>query len=379
MSKVTVFLLSIAVMVGYTNCGKPQHVVNGVVASSAYCESQILQVFEKTYYPFLVQKCAGCHATGPGFGFFASDNSERAIDSFLSIGESKIKMMAVNAAHNPPYTSPDNQPVINTAAAEFGPAKQIYDQCLQSGSEDGPSTFLKLNPKVMNAKTGNTWTKVNWDLIADVESGAETFEATLSVEVRINKLSASSAFSAYEFRNPTINSRVHNLKIQGFNMVVNDDPMNTITSYNNLNKVAVAGGDVNLGQGLANAYVVMSQEIRASDSVHVEFVGIGQTSDTSGGGIPTPTPIATPTPTPPDVITYTYLKSTFLKDKGCLGCHAGGTLNLNMHTGTTGAQMNAAKILQSVENQSMPKNNPGSNTAEQIMMIRKWVDAGAPL
>ncbi|MBX9766394.1 MAG: hypothetical protein K2X47_03905 [Bdellovibrionales bacterium] len=97
----------------------------------AKCQIVLLESFQKTTYPFLVTNCSACHSSGPGNGFFASEDSAAAFEAYTKKGDTKIFAFAIGS-HKQPFTGPQHTASIESLKAEATRRDLAYKACLSA-------------------------------------------------------------------------------------------------------------------------------------------------------------------------------------------------------------------------------------------------------
>lgn len=161
MKKVLIGGAIVALLMVYQNCSfDAKH--SGDFASSfgKSCQAILKTAYRNTYYSSWFrsgnnsQNCTPCHAGGGEAGptrSFAHSDFEKAFEAFSTIGRTRVQLNGVNPAHKPPHTGPQNQSIIDSAAATWRAAEAAAADCSGSVevvtvSKAAPANVYTTNP-----------------------------------------------------------------------------------------------------------------------------------------------------------------------------------------------------------------------------------------
>jgi hypothetical protein len=337
----------------------------------------LLNVYKTTFYPFVSQTCKNCHISGPGIGTFASTDVNASFTSFMSIGSTLISSQAVNDNHKPPYTGSQNQGIINSINAAWGPAQTAYASCVaEHGGGTSSAYVVKSNNMQVPAKLSTTFVRMEWDL--ETQSSAKV-PLVGGIDIRLSVIGGVNR--GYEFRNPTLrlkSTAKDTYTVSAINLYLNNNLQTEITTYANVTASITTMTDLNLSPGTANALDAVTAA--STDMIAIEFETLKSSSGTPNPGTtPTSTPTPTPTVTPVQMITWTQLTAAGgVIAQNCAGCHGTsvqyGGLNLLNYTA---AKTAAPNIRSRVTNSNNPMPPTGLLPTTQQNMIVNWIDQGA--
>jgi mono/diheme cytochrome c family protein len=238
-----IFILSlILVPFFYNSCaGKHDEGSLNLSSTKGICDAILKAEFETGYWPFVrdVRACVGCHATGPGSGFFANSNLDLAYDAFKAKGEATIASYATDKAVHAKGNKTGEQFHIDTVALlrpKWTAAQAAYNECaIANANHDDddtdnpeivvPSKFtIKKSyttaPIVPPANTSATVT-MSWDLGTQMEKAADNV-AGLTFEMILTAQDLGSGNTQYSFNNPRlINASASAAYIKGIAVKVN--------------------------------------------------------------------------------------------------------------------------------------------------------------
>jgi mono/diheme cytochrome c family protein len=370
-------------VVAFNNCGEGFTMANlssvsgGSVefstAGGESCEEAIVKVYASTFHPFLNQTCGGCHvAGGIGLGVFGSPDVVSSYTAFANVGASKISSQAVNAAHKPPYTGPQNQARITEINAYWGAAQDKYAQCLVDSGQAQVSSKVKSATMTVPANLATTFVTMTFDLASATPS------VPLTATIDIRRAIINNVTQGYEFRNPTLrlkNTSSGSYQVKTVNLYINMTKAEEVTTYQNVSAVISTTTATNLSAGTANAIAVMTPN--TGDVIALEYETLASTTATSPSATPTATATATATPTS---VTYTQLAGTGgVFANNCFSCHsasnARGGLDLTKYAS---AKTAAANIQARMNNSNNPMPTSGILSEAQRAMVDVWVANGAP-
>jgi hypothetical protein len=272
----------------FQNCGEPSHLDSSFLASLdlSGCAGPLKQLFATSYYPMALNKCATCHATGPGNGLFANANFETAFAGFQSLRHLRWERNAVNSGHHPPFTGPVNQPLVDQYSPSFASLEAGFNTCVNPNSATATKTIGKYNPliitRAMQAAANNRFAPLSFDLDLDIAQGDPTlppvikFPATFSIDVAVAHAGGVlTVNSGYEFRNPTITLKATApvgaiLHVKGIRILVNGQLLTDLTSYSLLAADVNVTTPFNLALGFAFGLGIYTP-VAATDLISIQF------------------------------------------------------------------------------------------------------------
>lgn len=172
-----------------------------------------MDLFSKTYHPFLVTNCASCHVPGgEGKGAFSSGGVLVAYNAFSVTGYDLVSNNAVDIGHKPPSTGPQHLDAVNLLKDQWIKGVENIAQCKAGGGGPDPNPVdeshrIETRSLGVNAPENETPVTVRWSLPTDLleKSGAITLPeipgAELSIVVKRGRLGPK---VIYEISQPTL-------------------------------------------------------------------------------------------------------------------------------------------------------------------------------
>jgi hypothetical protein len=375
------------IMISFNNCSMvaPPIELSSSAPSTLFfsggCEADLMNLYSRTYYPFLTQTCRACHTNGPGIGQFGHFDFSTSYEAFTSIGREKIHNQALNAAHQPAYTGPQNLTRLSPFVSQWEAAETAFANCQGLSPNQGLVTLHKTDSLVAQRAGTTTWTPLSWNLeteMADTDKRG-LYRATATIEVRVATIGG--VRRGYEFRNPSLRLNVagNGYTIKGLMLSINNKIVSDVTTYSQLEMGVNSTTNTILAPGSGFALAVMDMN-SATDVFALEFGEIkdGVTAPTTGGGTPPPT-----APVLPSRVTWTQLVSTDATlgvfTRYCNSCHnaanARGALNLLDYNQARAAANNIQSRMNSSSN-PMPPTGPAPFESREL--IRIWIQSGTP-
>lgn len=251
------------VAVLFNNCS-PEHAGNSndqfsvlnEVVFNACAFSDEMDLFAKTYHPFLNSRCSNCHIEGgEGKGTFASSGLLVAYNAFSVVGYEMVSEFATNPGHKPPYTGTDNQPQIDLLKQQWVKGLENILECKSGGTPVDPNpvdetTRLLTKSIGINAPTNGTVT-ITWDLNADILDKGTPLPvvpgAQLSLRVRRYNLGPK---PIYEISLPSVKgSTGTDFRIQSLLVALNGKIVPNQTTFRYIDEGIYQGSDVVLAPG----------------------------------------------------------------------------------------------------------------------------------
>lgn len=383
------------VLVFFTACGRvgfnAEKGLSTDFASQGVCESQLKQVYGKTYFPILNQSCNNCHSNGHG-----SRNLGISFSSFMQKGESLIEYKATHP-HGDNGINLTNE--IAALKPEWNSGQEIYLSCLASNT--GGSGRLRVDAKAVpniqqtirtNPTTGllenttgtNSWKAVEWDIEAEVPMAARgQFQAFLKAEARF--AIQSGQVIGFEIRNPLMRLKTagvagKNIEVNGLNLFLDNELQFNVTTYIGISKVVTATTETPLAPGAAYA-MAWYPEAQNSTTLSFEISSIAHTAsngEDSGGG---------PGPGGGTQVRFNDLIGTDpqlgIFRAVCFACHNQGAnsplgLDLSDYNISRGRITQIlARINSNEPNFRMPRGGPALTQAQKDV-IANWANGGTP-
>ncbi len=366
---------------------------DGVTASftqfSGSCEAPLMNTFGSTYYQTFKNKCATCHQNGPGLGSFANADFQTAYNAFNSLGRTRVERNFLNAAHQATITGAMNQSLVDRSQTAWTKAEESFAKCAKDSGDDvipglEMLTLHKSDARIMqNARTGNPWVKLEWDLANEMASSADRgkYLMLFSIEVRVSV--SGLVNRGYEFRNPTVRLKENATTPYRINKIffsINESKLYDVTTFSQLSALIVSMTDFNLAPNAANALAVTS--VRGGDSFAIAFGRLQTESGTIGGTTGGGTTGGTEPPLP-TTVTHTQLMSTDVNlnviNRACVSCHSGANPRAGLNLSNYTSAQNAAALMVERMNDSLNSMPPTGMLSERDReLVRIWQTGGTP-
>lgn len=227
----------LAVALLFNNCS-PQHVNDSQadgfslaqeITFTACAFKDDMDLFTKTYQPFLTQHCSSCHVQGgQGKGAFASSGALVSYNAFNVVGYEMIGDFATNDAHKPPYTGAQNGSAIALLENQWIAGLENIASCAGNGGISLPvideSQRLETFSKGINAPETGAPVTLTWTLPNDIndKNGTVTVPAVggsvLSISVRKTTVGGK---PMYEINQPTLRAIGTDILIQSIIVKLN--------------------------------------------------------------------------------------------------------------------------------------------------------------
>lgn len=214
----------------YNNCA-PEHKSSSSSSLSTgvwSCADQLdnLSLFSKTYHSFLMNKCSSCHSGGgPGPGAFASSGVQLALNSFTSLGFSRINTKATDG--HSPSSGQQNIAETNTLTNLWVDGLQTIERCRQSGAGEltqvqDDTSRLQLISRAINPNVNGPVT-LTWNLQTDVRptagyNAADFANVRLSATVEIFQRPG---VFAYVISNPILSTTSSDIHLESLLFKIN--------------------------------------------------------------------------------------------------------------------------------------------------------------
>lgn len=389
--------LSLTLMMGaFQNCDmKSSHVAydDNMVFSSTSCEGIVAQAYQKTYYATFRNSCTTCHDSGGSSGRpFASSNFNEAVQSFMSIGRTKIENNATNPGHKPPNTGPQHQALITASDQIWKQAEQAGVDCFSGGAI---RTIEKRLPSTVYTTTpGNTaaWPRLSFDFRTELANPEELpFVANVTMSIEVRRFRVGNVDMGYEVKNPRAlvngTNATEKYRIKDIRIRKNGSLMSDFTFFSEVDRVFTGAAETLLLTGgnfsavtplgpVANTDTIGLQLGKMETGAYLVVPGTGGGSGSSGGG----TPVQIPTRvTHTNLISNDQIVGVF--NRYCVSCHrtgneAGG-LNLQDYTESFGLRQTIRSRMNNAAN-PMPPQGLINDNGIALQVIDVWLSSGAP-
>lgn len=356
----------------------------GNIQFSGSCDADLMNLYQRTYFPFLKQNCGSCHTNGPGSGQFGHSDFTTSFNAFRGITRARVERNAVNPSHQPPFTGSQHQTTVDSYSTLWAAAESAYNSCTGSNTGVGIASLGKSTPLILQrAATPTMWTRMEWDLHTETADTSIRNQIPLIVGIEARVATVNGVRQGYEFRNPTVRLKTgYNgpYRVIGLKIRINGQRMDDVSTYVLADYSINSTTDTNIAPNSAYALAVIANPAD-TDAFAIEFADIRNSSGgTVGGGGTTPPP---PTPTLPTRVTLTQLLSSDpmlgVFQQSCVGCHRAGNANGGLDlTNVAQARATASEILARMNNAGNPMPRAGLLMSEKRELVRIWVDGGAP-
>ena len=234
------FLFSILLV--YNNCGRREWAPlslqsvslssnssfsSGVTnTATAYCASDLSEVYSITYHPFLSKNCNSCHGDSHG-----STNLGISFQAFMSKGEALINYQATHAHGGNNYGA-EMQTAINSFYPQWKAATNIYSKCIAGASGNSQFKSVSTIGKSVSAINANTYVDLVFDLDTEVASLNNKIPATLRIKVKY--LTYNGMTTGFLFKDPSIqlkNTAVGTYQFGDLHFVIENQAQDFVTTY----------------------------------------------------------------------------------------------------------------------------------------------------
>ncbi len=355
------------------------------VSFSGGCEAELMNLYNQTYFSLLKQSCGSCHTNGPGIGQFGHPDFTTSYNAFKSMTRSSINRNLINAAHQPPFTGAQHQPALDSFTPRWVAAETTYGVCTGNAvAGNGITTLGKTNPAIVAAAANpNTWTRITWDLAAELKDAALNGKIPLTASIEARVATVNGVRQGYEFRNPMV--RINTgftgpYRITSMRIHINNVLQQNVTTYSAIDFSVSTNTDVNISPNTAFALAVLPM-VESTDSFALEFGDIksaagGSVGNPGGGGTPAPTPTLPTTVTLAQLLSNDAMLGVFRQS--CVGCHSPGNVKGNLDiTNPAQAKAQAANILNRMNDAGNPMPPAGLVMFEKRELVRIWRASGA--
>jgi len=273
---------SLMIVVLYQNCSAV-HDENASISSFEACNLVLKNEFiSGGYHDFLKSNCSGCHKSGSsGNGAFGDSSVDIAFDAFNIRGYELVETRALDANHQPPFTGSQHQQELNQIDQGWLVAKQQADACIANagidtgggGIDDGivpddsqPTqgtidTFVKLT------QPDKDGTVIRWNLETEIKDPSGLSFPNAEIEVRVTALTSVTGEKSYTVSNPIIRGGDSALHLQFIAIKINNQLVDTATSYHRINRRVPIGETRKLSEGA----MIFSYDVRNTDVISLSI------------------------------------------------------------------------------------------------------------
>jgi mono/diheme cytochrome c family protein len=349
------------------------------------CESGLMDLYKKTYYPIFRTDCSHCHNNGPGIGRFANEDLATAFREFQGLGRATVEGNFLNPNHQPAYgTGPQNQPIVDQFRPQWEAAEaQAADGC---GGEPSHAVTTK---GISNPSPGTSFKTLHWNLATDALGAnlAGQIQMNVSLDVR-QAVDGGGTVVGYEFRNPSValaNSAAGFYHVKGMHVLLNGIELGDVTAYSLLEADVASTSSLNLAPGAAYALTVTSM-MSVGDLFSVRFDEIvnasGQPIFDPAQSVPPP-PSSSESQPPSSLVTFQDLSndgsSLGVFAKNCVICHNSANSQAGFNLTDYGQAKALASLIQTrMNNAALPMPPSGLLPAAERDTVKTWIQNGAP-
>ena len=379
------FALTALLLFAACQAGPTHSKVDGGGASAgnplaSKCGLSLEQEFKNTYHGFLQQKCASCHKTsGIGKGAFADDNVATAFNQFMLTGPGIVRTQALSAAHQPPFTGPVNQPLIDEIEPAWESAYSTFESCQADLDQNPGSPIVPGNDDpivddidavlITTAKladAGSQSRTMSWNL--DSETSLNSTGRTLSgvrFQIDVQEFTTPTGERSYQFSNPRIRAGSQAIRIRYVELIFNGQYQRGATTFKSADRRVPANAE----RKIANGTLAFNEQPNSQDTVSF---GIGQIENIEFD--------------PPTFQQLISANGVF--GQNCAGCHGGNNpragLNITNYTQLVGQfyiapfQPELSILYSRINNTGDPMPPSGVVATGLRKQVLDWILDGAP-
>lgn len=276
----------ILIGVGVGCGGKPQHEfasMSSVYSAGANCDETLQNQYSAKIYPFFRQEstCVKCHVEGGiGLGLFASQDSKISFSAFSAAGASKVRYMATNPQHKPPYTGSQNQAAVDAWANFWTKSQQEYIECTAratGGTNESLLTGPQGAPSIYAARDRVETLTWNLDTAEDLaETVQRSLPAAFSIDVKL--FYQSNIARGYIFSNPVLQLKdgSKQVLVEGISLYINGQLITSQTTFANVSRIVTGTLAIPLMAGAQAS--TFSEPLSTSDTFQFYFRRLALTS-----------------------------------------------------------------------------------------------------
>lgn len=377
-SVLTFILGSSLMLVFYNNCSAV-HDGSSSLSSSQACNLLYKDEFLRGYGPFLKNNCASCHSfQGTGNGAFADSDDDIAFEAFVVRGNNLVRQRALNPQHQPPFTGAQHTATLTEIDNTWNAIKAQVDLCIAaSGGEpstvsngilaDDPvptqgtvTTFLKLIEAGPSSRT------LSWNLESEIASPRGLSLTGAQFQIDVQATTTLNGEKTYIFSKPRLTAGSDPLHMMYIEFVINNELVQSATSYHSVNRRVPAGGEREAAVGS----IAVAYDLRSTDTIAISF-GLLDVIDFNP-------------PTFAELIAPTGVFGTH-----CLGCHNGasgtpkGNFDISSRDNVLQRLMvapyspNNSEIFKRMNDPLSPMPQSGLLPQNEIDRVLHWIQDGA--
>jgi len=377
-SVLTFILGSSLMLVFYNNCSAV-HEGNSSLSSAQACNLLYKDEFLRGYGPFLKNNCASCHSfQGTGNGAFADSNDDIAFESFVIRGNNLVRQRALDPQHQPPFTGAQHTETLTEIDTTWDAIKAQVDLCIASSGGDSNTvsdgivpedpvptkgtvtTFLKLLEASPSRRT------LSWDLESEIAAPRGLSFPGAEFKIDIQATTTVNGEKTYIFSNPRLTAGNESLHMMYIEFVINNQLVQTATSYHSVNRRVPAGEERPAGVGS----IAVAYDVRNTDTVAISFGLL----DAINFNPPTFAELIAP---------------TGVFGANCMGCHDGGAGNPQGNFDISSRDIvlqrlmvapyspNNSEIFKRMNDPLSPMPQSGLLPQNQIDQVLHWIQDGA--
>lgn len=373
------------ILTAYNNCSGVHSVSEeGSFSSLSACKTILIEDFSKGFYPFVRSNCSNCHSSGPGSGFFASNNLNLSFNAFSKKTAEKISQFATSN-HKTPYTGTQHRSTINIISQNWEMTKSKYSDC--QIAEGNPDLDLPTTPtptKRMIAKDANPdlnkTISITWNTETEFLNTKDSFKGGQFVLTVRGVTIADGGPAAYQFENLRfINSSAKPAYVNALSILVNGQKIPGDTFLFAERYIPNIPGNNSRRLTAGVNFFTRPSDIAPGQPLKIQLV-IGILSEAEIDFKP---------------VTFDKMVAPDgFFNKNCMSCHGGNgglTFALDQYINIVGRTANSDKILVSpftlldnfiysrinAEDSFMPPT--GKVPVDERDRVRDWILDGAPL
>ena len=218
-----------------------------------------MDLFQKTFHPFVVKNCANCHIPGgEGKGAFASSGLLVAYNAFSVSGYDLVAANAIDNGHKPPYSGPQHNETVDLLKDQWVKGLENIATCKAGG--DGPdinpvdeTLRLETKSKGVNAPETGEFVTIKWSLPTELldKSGAITLPdipgSEISIMIRRSRLGPK---PVYEIAQPKLKAgATSDVRISSLLIKLNGKVISNQTTFRFIDEGVFRTEEVRLAPG----------------------------------------------------------------------------------------------------------------------------------
>lgn len=224
-------LLAIAPL--FHNCGSQMASQVNAFKSSSACETDMLPVFEETYYKFFSENnCKNCHSSSgiSSIPHFADPIATTGLSYFMKLGPDHIENK-LRAGHQG-YNFTNLQPILNSHKEAWNDEVQA-GACTNQAIDTAGKNILFFEPdpeyptEMILKQSMLDWQTISWNLDNGTSSNTDGVDLSIDVKVAYNPLFMSP--QNYLVSNLKVRTRKHGVHIKGIYILLNGETYSVTT------------------------------------------------------------------------------------------------------------------------------------------------------